>query len=123
MRRLRLLIVLATALALPVQGFAGLAYGRSCQEQMSAPGHTTQAADCCPGKVDQSTPCKRPGNSPFGKCAACKAGFNCKSPQSYEPTAILVLHPSPARSNPLTADQPILRSHSPDGLWRPPRLV
>ena len=121
MRRLRLLVILATALTLPVQGLAGLAYARSCQEQMGAPGHAVQAGDCCPGKLDQDNACKR-GNSPLGKCSACKAGGNCKSPQSYEPTSTPVPNLGPARLTLTTAYLPPPLSHSPDGLWRPPRL-
>lgn len=125
MRVFRLLTLMVTMLTLPGYGLAGLAH-RSCQEQMSASNHVVLAGDCCPGKVDQSTPCKPSSDGPLGKngpCTACKAGHNCKSPQSYEPTHGLVLLILPIRPN-LSVDRPTLvSSHSPDGLWRPPRLI
>ena len=124
MRRLRLLLALAVVLALPGYGMAGLAYGRSCQEQMKAASHTVLPGDCCPGKTDSQ--CKGPGSGFAGKngpCSACKAGFNCKSPPSYEPTSVVVLILTTYRST-VSAILPAPHlSHSPDGLWRPPRLV
>ena len=121
MRRLRLLLTLAIVLSLPGYGLAGLAYERSCQEQMSA-NHAVLPGDCCPGKADQGTPCKGfPGkNAP---CSACKAGFNCKSPPSYEPTSMLVLVLAPSRSNPAAILSTVPLSQSPDRLWRPPRFI
>jgi hypothetical protein len=123
--RLRLLTVLVTLLTLPGYGLAGLAHVRSCQAQMRAADHLVAAGDCCPGKADQSTPCKRLGDGPGknGGCASCKAGYNCKSPQSCEPTHLAVLLLLPARPV-LTANLPALvTSHSPNGLWRPPRFI
>lgn len=126
MQRLRLLLTLAVVLTLPGYGLAGLAYGRTCQEQMSAANHTVLPGDCCPGKADQGSPCKGQGSGVPGKnapCSACKAGFNCKSPPSYEPTSVVVLVLAPYRST-VSAIPPAPRvSHSPDGLWRPPRFV
>jgi hypothetical protein len=120
----RLHVVLAILLTLPVYGLAGLTQ-RSCQEQMTAAHQVVVASDCCPGKADQGTPCKRLGDGPLGKngsCTACKAGFSCKSPQSYEPAHSLVLFAQLVPSK-LSAQPPSLSlSHSPDGLWRPPRL-
>lgn len=125
MSRLRLITVLALLLTLPVYGLAGVVQ-RSCQQEMSAPTHVTLAGDCCPGKSDPGTSCKRLGDGPPGKkdsCTACKAGYNCKSPQSYEPAPALVWLTLPARST-VSIDPPSLRSsQSPDGLWRPPRPI
>jgi hypothetical protein len=126
-RKLRLLTVLTTLLTLPGYGFAGLAHVRSCQAQMSAMNHVAMAGDCCPGKTDQVAACKGSGGSPLpGKnpsCTACKAGFNCKSPQSYEPSQVVVILVTPVRPA-LSPDLPTrVSSHSPDGLWRPPRLI
>lgn len=126
-RRLRLLTLLVTLLTLPGYGLAGLAHVRSCQAQMSASHQVVTAGDCCPGKADQNTPCKRFGDgSPSGKngpCTACKAGYNCKSPQSYEPTHLVAMLLIPVRPA-VTVDPPTLVSfHSPNGLWRPPRLI
>ena len=120
----RLQVVLAIVLTLPCYGLAGLTQ-RSCQEQMRAAHAVVLAGDCCPGKADQGTPCKRSGDGPLGKngsCTACKAGYSCKSPQSYEPAPGLVLFvlsaPSAVSAKPLS----LSLSHSPSGLWRPPRL-
>jgi hypothetical protein len=124
MRTLRFLIIVATVLSLPAHALAGLAH-RSCQEQMSAGHSAIQAGGCCPGKADQSTPCKRSHGGPLdknGPCGTCKAGCNWKSPQSYEPTASTVILTLPARP-PTFSDPPtLLGSRSPDGLWRPPRF-
>jgi hypothetical protein len=125
--RLRLLTLLVTLLALPAYGLAGLAQVRSCQAQMSDSHHVVMAGDCCPGKADQTTPCKGLGDgSPVGKngsCSACKAGFNCKSPQSHEPTPLVTII-LPTFRPVIPADTPtLLLSHSPNGLWRPPRLI
>lgn len=125
MRAFRLVTLLAVLLTLPGYTLAGLVQ-RSCQEEMKASTHITLAGDCCPGKGDPSTACKRLGDSPLGKkdsCAACKVGYNCKSPQSYEPAPSFVWLALPAHST-LSEDSPsLLSSHSPDGLWRPPRLT
>ena len=117
----RLWVLLALLLTLPVYGLAGVAQ-RSCQEQMSASSHLAQVGDCCPGKTDQGTPCKKTGEGPLGKgsCTACKAGYSCKSPQSYEPALGLVLYIVPRGFLPLAEPRSISVSHSPDGLWRPP---
>ena len=125
MRCTRLLVLLFTLLTLPVYGLAGVMQ-RSCQEQMSTVSHTPQVGDCCPGKTDQATPCKRLGDSdgPAGKgsCTACKAGYNCKSPQSFEPSSAALLYLLPSRGA-ASAELPSpLISHSPDGLWRPPTV-
>src|SRR6185437_1782380 len=123
---LRLALVLLTLFTLPGYGLAGVTQ-RSCQEQMSASSHGALASDsdCCPGKERQGTTCKERGDSPLGKkdsCTACKAGYNCKSPQSYEPAATIVWLAAPAHST-VSIDPPsLLSSHSPDGLWRPPRF-
>jgi hypothetical protein len=120
----RLQVVLAILLTLPFYGLAALSQ-RSCQEQMSASHQVALASDCCPGKADQGTPCKRLSDGPLGKngsCTACKAGYSCKSPQSYEPADGVVLFVLSAPSK-LSAEPPSLSlSHSPEGLWRPPRL-
>ena len=126
-RNLRLLTILATLLTLPGYGLAGLAPVRSCQAQMSASNHIVMAGDCCPEKAGPGTACRAAGGSPLtGKnapCSACKAGFNCKSPQSYEPSHVVVLLVTPARPA-VSVDPPtLLSTHSPDGLWRPPRLI
>ncbi|MBS0418801.1 MAG: hypothetical protein JSR66_13890 [Proteobacteria bacterium] len=118
----RLVVLLFTLLTLPVYGLAGVTQ-RTCQEQMSASGHTVQAGDCCPGKADQGTPCKQSGDGPGkGSCTACKAGYNCKTSQSFEPSSVWVLFSLPARTNTPSHIASILISHSPDGLWRPPTL-
>jgi hypothetical protein len=126
MRRLRLLTVLATILTLPGYGLAGLAH-RSCQEEMRASGQIAQAGDCCPGKGGQNTPCKQDESGAPGKnnpCSACKAGYNCKSPQSYEPTHTVLFVLVSDHLTLLSADPPTLvDSRSPNGLWRPPRLI
>ena len=126
-RKLRLLTVLTTLLTLPGYGLAGLTHVRSCQTQMSASNRVVMAGDCCPGKADQGAACKGFGGSPLSDknapCTACKAGFNCKSPQSFEPTHVVVILVMPSRPA-LSVDPPTLvSSHSPDGLWRPPRLI
>lgn len=126
-RALKFLIVLATLLTLPGYGLAGIAHTRSCQEEMSATHDVVVAGDCCPGKGDQNSPCKRFGEgSPAGKknpCSPCKAGYNCKSSQPAErvmPFAMLLVPHLPLMSvNPPA----LLLSPSPHGLWRPPRLV
>ena len=125
MSALRLMTVLALLLTLPIYGLAG-AVQRSCQQEMSASIHITLAGDCCPGKSDRGTSCKQLGTSPSGKndsCTACKAGYNCKSPQSYEPGPALVWVVLPTHST-VSIDPPsLLSSHSSDGLWRPPRFT
>ena len=125
MSMLRLLTLVFTLLTLPAYGLAGIAQ-RSCQQEMTASTHISLAGDCCPGKSDQgTTPCKRLGD-PLGKkdsCTACKAGYNCKSPQSWEPAPSLVLFVFPSRSTPPVVSPSLLLSHSPDGLWRPPTLI
>jgi hypothetical protein len=125
MPTLRLITVLALLLTLPVYGLAG-AVQRSCQQEMSGSTRVTLAGDCCPGKSDPGKSCKQLGDGPLGKkdsCTACKAGYNCKSPQSYEPAPALVWLVLPARST-VSIDPPsLLSSHSPDGLWRPPRFI
>jgi hypothetical protein len=124
-RATRLFVLLAVLLTLPVYGLAAVAQ-RSCQEQMTASSHVVQATDCCPGKTDQGTPCKRLGDGPLGKngsCTACKAGYNCKSPQSFEPTSGFVLVTLPAASTVSPDLREPLTTFSPDGLWRPPTLA
>jgi hypothetical protein len=126
MRRLRLWIVLVTLLTQPGYGLAGLAHACSCQVQMAAATHGGVAAgDCCPGKSNQGDPCKRLGDNPGknGDCTPCKAGCNCKSPQSYEPTHLMAMLVVPACSA-ITSNSPtLLVSHGTNGLWRPPRLI
>jgi hypothetical protein len=122
---IRTLVLLTLWLTLPFYGMAGFAHVRSCPDRLSASSQIAQDTDCCPGKRG---PCKQvgDGSAPVKKdpCSgACKLGLNCKSPQSYEPTATAMLIIPPARP-PLTANPTALRvSHSPNGLWRPPRLV
>lgn len=119
MRRLRLLTILAMLLTLPTYGLAGLTH-RSCKEEMTVSAASVQAGDCCPGKGVQNTACKQDGtNNP---CTACKAGYNCKSPQFYEPTHAVMLVLVSDRSSPSATPISLLQSRSPDGLWRPPRL-
>lgn len=123
MTPVRLLTLLALLVTLPGYGLAGIAHVRSCQEQMSSAfGHVALAGDCCPGKTDASTPCKRMGIQHGQKdpCGACKAGFNCKSPQSYEPITAVSVRAVPARPTVSFKAPTLLLSHSPDGLWRPP---
>ena len=125
MRRLRLLTVLLTLLTLPGYGLAGLAHVRSCEAQMKNPDRIAMVGDCCPGKTDQSAACKRLGDAPGknGSCTSCKAGYNCKSPQSYEPTHLVAMLVVPTRPI-LTLDLPTLViSNSSSGLWRPPRSI
>ena len=125
MRRLRLLTVLLTLLTLPGYGLAGLAHVRSCEAQMKNPDRIALVGDCCPGKTDQSAPCKRLGDAPGknGSCTPCKAGYNCKSPQTYEPTHLVAMLVVPARPV-LTANLlTLVTSHSSNGLWRPPRFI
>jgi hypothetical protein len=122
MRATRLFVLWAVLLTLPIYGMAAVAQ-RSCQEQMTASSQGAQASDCCPGKADQDTPCKRLGDGPLGKkgsCTACKAGYNCKSPQSFEPTSSFVLLMRPVTSTASADPHEPLTSVSPDGLWRPP---
>lgn len=126
MRTLRLLTVLVTLLSLPAYGLAGLAHARTCQTQIAAAATgAVVTGDCCPGKSDPGAPCKRLGDNPDknGGCTPCKAGFSCKSPQSYEPTHLLAMDPLPVRSTLIAHPPTLLWSHSPDGLWRPPRLI
>ena len=76
------------------------------------------------GNTDEA--CKQFGKSPMGKkgsCTACKAGYNCKSPHSYEPAPALVWLVLPIRSTVSVESPSLLSFHSPDGLWRPPRLI
>jgi hypothetical protein len=124
MRAVRLLLVLITLLTLPLYGLAGVTQ-RSCQDQMSASGHhASQLGDCCPGKSDEGTACKGfgAGSTNKGSCTACKAGYNCKTPQSYEPGFVWVLYTLPIRHITSTDVAALLISPSPDGLWRPPTL-
>jgi hypothetical protein len=125
MSAIRLFILLAVVISLPGYGLAGLAQ-RSCQEQMAAVDPVSLAGDCCPGKTDQGTPCKKLQDSPLGKkggCSACKAGYNCKSPQSFEPTETPRLLASSVTSSSCLDPPALLLSLSPNGLWRPPRLI
>ena len=127
MRYFRLITVLAVLLTLPGYGLASLMQ-RSCQEQMRAPSSIVLAGDCCPGKADQGqgTPCKSFGDGALSKkapCSACKTGYNCKSPQSFEPTSGLVLLVMSVAGSLSVYPPPLLLSHSPAGLWRPPRFV
>jgi len=123
MRSFRLLVVLVTLLTLPVYGLAGVTQ-RSCQDQMSASAHTPQIGDCCPGKSDHGAPCKGvgDGSSGNGSCTACKAGYNCKTPHSFEPAFAGPLYVLPVRPITSTDVASLLISHSPDRLWRPPIL-
>src|ERR1700730_3943146 len=117
MRRLRLLTVLLTLLTLPGYGLAGITHVRSCQAQMRASDRVVMAGDCCPGKADQSTPCKRfgDGSGKNGTYTPCKAGYNCKSPQPYEPTHLVAMVVTPVRPV-LTAIPPtLIVSHSSNG--------
>jgi hypothetical protein len=119
MRRLRLLVLLATLLTLPVYGLAGVAQ-LGCDAQVSSGLHDAVPSDCCSGKVDQNTSCNPDGEGPMGK--SCKSGCSCTTPQSYEPTSSWVL-PTVVTRHIRSANPPIpLFSHSPYGLWRPPRL-
>jgi hypothetical protein len=125
MRRLRLLTVLVTLLTLPGYGLAGITHVRSCQAQLESAHAVVAAGDCCPGKADQSVPCKRFGDGAGknGTCTPCKAGYNCKSPQTYEPTHLVAMLVVPARPV-LTANLlALVTSHSSNGLWRPPRFI
>jgi hypothetical protein len=124
-RTLRLLTVLVTLLSLPAYGLAGLAHARSCQAQMTAVAGAVVAGDCCPGKSDPGAPCKRLGDNPDknGGCTPCKAGFSCKSPQSYEPVHLLAMDPLPMRPALISHPPTLQLSHSTGGLWRPPRLI
>jgi hypothetical protein len=125
MRALSLFALLLTMLTLPLYGLAGVAQ-RSCQEEMRTSSSITLVGDCCPGKSDPGTLCKRLGDHPLhkkGSCTACKAGANCKSPQPYEPAAALVWTVPAAHSTVWKEPPSRLSSHSPEGLWRPPRLT
>jgi len=124
-RTFRLLTILALLLTLPGYGLAGLTQ-RSCQEQMRASNHPSLAGDCCPGKADPGARCKQLDDGPLSKkgpCSACKAGYNCKTSQSFEPVSSLVLLIPPAVFPPSLDPATLLLSHRPDGLWRPPRFV
>jgi hypothetical protein len=122
-RRLRLLTILVTLLTLPGYGLAGLTHVRSCQAQMRPSDHVVMLGDCCPGKADQNAPCKRFSDGKNETCSPCKAGYNCKSPQTYEPTHLVAMLVTPARPV-LTANPPtLIVSHSSNGLWRPPRFI
>jgi hypothetical protein len=125
MRRLRLLTVLLTLLTLPGYGLAGITHARTCQAQMRASDHVVVADDCCPGKADQNAPCKRfgDGSGKNGSCNPCKAGYNCKSPQTYEPTHLVAMVVTPARTVLTANPHTLVVSHSSNGLWRPPRLI
>jgi hypothetical protein len=126
-RMFRLLLTLMTLLTLPVYGLAGIASARSCQEQMSSADQMATPGDCCPGKAAHGTSCKNLGGSPLsgknGSCAACKAGFNCKTPQSFEPTHVITLPATPIHSAGSVDPPVLLASHSLDKLWRPPCLI
>jgi hypothetical protein len=122
---LRLLTVLVTLLTLPGYGWAEFTHVRSCQVQMKDSDHVVRAGDCCPGKADQSSPCKRfgDGDGKNGTCTPCKAGYNCKSPQSFEPTHLVAILVTPTHPV-LTVNPPtLITSHSSHGLWRPPRFI
>jgi hypothetical protein len=126
-RIFRLVLILGTLLTLPVYGLAGITSTRSCQEQMQSADQVATPGDCCPGKASHGTSTKNIGGCPLsGKndsCAACKAGFNCKTPQSYEPTHVMTLPATPVRSAGSVEPPVLLASHSLDGLWRPPCLI
>ncbi len=122
---LRLLTVLVTLLTLPGFGWAEFTHVRSCQVQMKHSDRGVMAGDCCPGKADQNSPCKGFGDGAGknGTCTPCKAGYNCKSPQSYEPTHLVAMLVTPTHPV-LTANPPtLITSHSSNGLWRPPRFI
>lgn len=123
MSPLRLAVLLFTLLTLPLQGLAAVAQ-RSCQDQMSATSHTAQVGDCCPGKAAGDMHCKVPGDGSSGKdsCGACKAGYNCKTSQSFEPAFSLAVGYIPTRSTTPGDTASILISYSSDELWRPPTL-
>ncbi|HKT72081.1 MAG TPA: hypothetical protein VJQ47_04275 [Steroidobacteraceae bacterium] len=121
---LRSLVVFLTLLTLPGYGFTAFAQ-RSCQDEMRASTQVVLAGDCCQGQDAPGTHCKGLGGSPPGNkssCPLCKVGHGCKSPPSYElgPALVWMLTAGATTSS---ADVPsLLSSHSPDGLWRPPRL-
>ena len=123
----RTLVLLALWLTLPFYGVAGFAHVRSCPDSPGASSQIVQDTDCCTGKANPGGPCKVPGDgsAPAKKSScggACKLVLSSKTPQSFEPTAAMVVFVLPARS-PLPADLPaLLSSHSPNGLWRPPRI-
>jgi hypothetical protein len=122
---LRPLSLLALLMTLPGYGLAGVTHVRSCQEQMDSAQLITAAGDCCPGKTDLDTPYKR-GRTQHGQkdpCGACKAGFNCKSPQSFEPVTFVSVFFQAARPPIPVEPSPLLLAHSPDRLWRPPCLI
>jgi hypothetical protein len=125
MRIFRLLTILMTLLTLPGYGLAGM-QARSCRSQMSAANPTAIAGDCCPGKSGQGDSCKESGKSGLpGKntpCSQCKAGYNCKSPQSYEPVHLIALPAIAPRLAIAVCPVSLPLSTSPDGRWRPPRL-
>jgi hypothetical protein len=126
-RSFRLLVLLLTVLTLPVYGMAAVTHVRSCQMQLGAGSQQAMAGDCCPGKADPKALCKRLGDFPApgknGPCTPCKAGYNCKSPQSYEPTHLLMTILTSSRPTVTIATATFVFSHSPGGLWRPPRLI
>jgi hypothetical protein len=125
MRTLRLLTILMTLLTLPGYGLAGI-QARSCQSQMSGANLTAIAGDCCPGKSGQGDSCKGSGNTGLpGKntpCSQCKAGYNCKSPESYEPNHLIATPAVAPRVAIAVRTVSLPLSNSPAGLWRPPRL-
>jgi hypothetical protein len=125
MRATRLFILLTVLLSLPGYGIAGIAQ-RTCQEQMAGSAPVSVAGDCCPGKADQGTPCKKLADSPLSKkdgCSACKAGYNCKSPPSFEPAEVPSILLSSVMSSSSLDPPTLMLSRSPSGLWRPPQLI
>lgn len=122
----RLLPVLALLLTLPLYGVAGIVSAFNCQGQ--APRVNAIAAmDCCPDHGGHDSDCNSLADQGHpvktNSCSMCKAGFGCKSPTSFEPVHVLTISPVLAHDPGSAEPPPLLSAHSPDGLWRPPRLT
>ena len=135
MRAFRLLTIIGTLLALSGQGFATAVHVRSCQIQLSAArslpagqdapsaaaGPSLDAGDCCDTGPNPKESCERAGK--HDPCNPCKVGYNCKVPPTYEPTQGPLMSITPARQAVVERVPTLALSHSPFGLWRPPRPI
>lgn len=123
MRSIRLLTIVALMLSLPTYGVAAAVYAHACSMQPTATDSSGMGADCCPQKHHASHP---PCGSPDGKSScdpSCAFGHGCNGLQALDRVtsiSVSVVYSTDAASRPVLT-LPV--SHSPNGLWRPPRLI
>lgn len=126
MRLLRLIVLAATLLSLPVYGFAQAPRANDC-EQMSdmhkADGQSGAHADkdCCKNDSAPSTPCKMPdGTACTQGCVADASARTGQTDRFVGLDSLLILP-----SHEVAAQRSLVRftSHTADGLLRPPTLI